>query len=244
MASASLPVYNVKDVRLLWIDFKVFYKRGEYSMTREYMDETVLKVMQEAEDQAEAEAVESALAEEIAAQDIVAGQALINGRTVLFASREFLDGRVKLVMPQDWIDMDKEAARRKYPYETRPPIIQTDGTMNFNLTLNHTNTPLKKQDMKTFIDTMKMFAAKTIKVQFVEQGQLEKEDTGLVIGWFDFISPGFDEPIYNFVFCTVLDKKALIMTFNCPNSRQERWNSVARAMMNTLEITDSKEEQP
>jgi hypothetical protein len=208
-------------------------------MAREYMDETVLNVVQEAEDQAAAGAAKSVLAEEITAQDIVSGQALVSGKTVLFAPREFLDGRVKIVMPQDWEDMDNELAKRKYPYESRPPIIQTDETTTFNLTFNHTNIPLKKQDMETFIETMKMFAGKMIKVQFVGQGQTEKEGSGLVIGWFDFISPGLDEPLYNFVFCTALDKKALIMTFNCLNSRQERWRSVAEAMMNTLNITDS-----
>ncbi|WP_110955865.1 hypothetical protein [Anaerosinus massiliensis] len=211
-------------------------------MAREYMDETVLKVLQEAEDQAAAEAAEAALSEEIAAQDLESGEVLINRKLVRFAPREFLDGRVKISMPENWKDMELEVAKRKYPYETRPPIIQTDETMTFNLTLNHTNTPLKKEEMKTFIDAMKMYAGKAVKVQLIEQGE-SIEESGIVVGWFDFISPGFDELIYNFVFCTVLEKKALIMTFNCLNSQQERWRSVAHAMMHTLEIVDDHSEK-
>lgn len=208
-------------------------------MTREYMDETVLKVVQAAEDRATDQAVKAALAAEVSAQDLAGGQVLIDGQSVRFAPREFYGGRVKIIMPEEWNDMDSAAARQKYPYEARPPIIQTDETTTFNLTLNHIRTPLSPQNLTSFIDTMKMLMDQRLKLQFIGQGQWENPTGGPVIGWFDFISPGLDQALYNFVFCTTLDATALLLTFNCLSCCRERWNSVGRAMMETLEITDS-----
>lgn len=208
-------------------------------MARKYMDETILKFRQQTEEVKAMEEAEEIIAQEIAIQNISDGYAVIDGETVSFAPRKLLQEKIQIILPTNWGDLPLEMAKLKYPYEARPPIILSDPTMALNFTVNHTITPLKKDaiNIASLVSDMKMMTDKCLKARFFEDGLVENEDNGIVVGWYDFSVSGLgNEDLYNFVFATSLDNRALILSLNCPDQRRARWKSIAQDILLTLEI--------
>lgn len=208
-------------------------------MAREYLDETILKFRQQTEEVKAMESAEAIIAKEIQAQDIAKGYAVINGETVFFAPRKLLQEKIQITLPENWDPLPLELVKLKYLYENRPPIILSDPTTTFNFTVNHTTTPLKQEasSIASLAGEMKAITDKCLKVRFFESGIERNEKNGLFIGWYDFSVPGLEnEDLYNFVFCTSLENRALVLSFNCLDSQKKRWKSIAQEILLTLEI--------
>jgi hypothetical protein len=205
-------------------------------MTREYLDEKLLRIRQQKADVAMEEATEVIIAKEIADQNITDGQALIFGESVSFVSRKFLDNRLEIILPQNWSDFPEELVKLKYPYQARPPIILTDPTTAINFTINHTVNLLRQdeEEIAGFARDMITMTNKATKARFLEDGIVEIN--GLWVAWYDFFVPSLGEDIYNFVFCTSLENRALILSFNCLEKQKDRWKSVALEIMQTIKI--------
>lgn len=205
-------------------------------MTREYLDEKLLRIRQQKADVAMEEATEGIITKEIADQNITDGQAIIFGESVLFVLRKFLDNRLEIILPQNWSDFPEELAKLKYPYQARPPIILTDPTTAINFTINHTVNLLRQdeEEIAGFARDMITMTNKATKARFLEDGIVEIN--GLWVAWYDFFVPSLGEDIYNFVFCTSLENRALILSFNCLEKQKDRWKSVALEIMQTIKV--------
>lgn len=205
-------------------------------MTREYMDEQYLKLMQDVDDEAGIEEAKSVLEQEIAAQDITGGQAIIHGQIVTFASRELLNGKMKVTLPEEWRDMELQFIKLKYPQESRPPVILTDSTTAINLTLNPLAQQLKPEELEAFKNTMKLVTGKMTKACFIEDGMIEAGEGEVPKSWFDFTVEGLDAKLYNLIFFLSLEERALLVTFNCLAKDQKRWKPIVFDMMKTIEL--------
>ena len=205
-------------------------------MTHEYMDEKILKMVAEIKENEEEQAKEAILAKEAAEQNIAGGQSEVYGETINFAPREFLAGKLHITIPCNWIDMEADLVKMKYPYESRPAIILTDDTMTINLTVNHTKHALTPEQVGFFVQDMKMLTDKSMKIQFMEDGLIQNEASGSPIGWYDFTISAIDEALYNLMIVTSLDNRALIMSFNCLAKDLARWKPIAFDMMKTIEL--------
>lgn len=209
-------------------------------MTREYMDEQYLKVLQQMNDLDEVQDAQAALADEIANQDISSGQIIIYGQTVNFAKRTLLDEKISVIVPESWTDMTPEIAKLKYPYENRPPVILTDDTAAINFTVNHLPQVLQPDGLVLFGKMMKKFTDRMTKARFLEEGLMEAPNSDLSKSWFDFITKGMDDEIYNLMFFASLQGRVLIISFNCLQKDQERWKPIAFAMLKTLKAAGPK----
>jgi len=200
------------------------------------MDEEIVKILQDANDE---KTTEEIMTKEIIEQDIASGQAIIFGKNVAFTRREFLDGKMSIMIPTEWTDLPLELAKQKYPYENRPPIIITDVTTTINFTVHYLPQPLEYEAVAEFTKVLKGYTDKGVRCKFWEEDVIEEEE-GRPIGWFDFTVSGADADLYNFVCCTSLDHRALLISFNCYESVKERWQMVAFGMINTLQLFPSE----
>jgi len=212
-------------------------------MARQYMDEQITTIIQEMEEDTEQMLQETRLAQEIVEQNIESGQVVINGEIVTFAPRQFLDGQMSITIPTEWTDLPPDLAKLKYPYEDRPTIILTDETTAFNLVINYLPQPLEQAGVKECTNSLRLYTGNMTKAKFVGNGLVKHEEKELMIGWYAFVVPGFDEELYSFVCCTALAHRGLLVSFNCLASQKERWHAVALAMMNTLTLTPNEEKQ-
>jgi hypothetical protein len=174
----------------------------------------------------------------VATQDLASGQVTIYGEEVKFSPRRLLDGKISVIMPDEWTFMAPEIAKIKYPYEARPPVILTDETTSINFALNHLPPALKPEELIMFRNAMKNFTQRMTKAKFIDKGMLEAENKGVNKSWFDFTTAGIDAEIYSLMAFTVLNQRALIISFNCLSEVQERWKPIAFAMLKTLTINE------
>lgn len=163
----------------------------------------------------------------------------IGDEQVLFEERSVLDGKAVIRIPRAFERMDAEMAERKYPNQNRPEIIFTNDTGTINVTMNHTVHAVKRIDMHEFKKVI-MDVLKRSQPMARWMGDGMKEVNDRVFGYFSFVIPAWDTNLYNFMFCTYLDKKALLCTFNCTEREMDDWKTVALAIMESLHI-ESKE---
>lgn len=150
-------------------------------------------------------------------------------------NQELLDGKLSLRMPKAFSIMHPELVELKYPSVHRPNIIYTDETSTINVTFNMTEHDLSESQLEEFqIALMKMLGNSQPTADFLENEILEIN--GKQFGYIEVITPAFDGHIYNLMFHTSINGKALMGTFNCMEEDMEIWRPVAKKMLDTIKI--------
>jgi hypothetical protein len=159
----------------------------------------------------------------------------INDEIIPFEEKSVLEDRVKIRLPETFTVMSPEIAALKYPSERRPNLIYTNESTSINIAFNHTQSPLHDTDMDAFKKSMVQILTKTQPLaRWIEEGV--RNVNGKNIGFCDFLAPTFDVNIYNLLFFTELEGRALLCTFNCTEEEMEDWKPIAMGIMDSVKI--------
>lgn len=199
-----------------------------------YMDERFLDVVNQKKRDEAADATEEASRKEIS-NGIRAGTLIMEGQVTKFIVRQLLDDRIRISMPEEFTLMSAADAELKYPSVRRPSVIYTNSEGSVNLTFNHTATKIKQSDLDTFRETMWQ-TVKKIQGTARLQNEGSKNVNGHKVGFLEFITQALGTQIYNLVYFTELEGRALLVSFNCSFSESDKWRLVAPEMLGTLEI--------
>ena len=199
-----------------------------------YMDEQILNVVNQKKRDEAAEASEESIRKEIS-DGIRAGTLIMEGHPTKFIVRQLLDDRIRICMPEEFTPMSAADAELKYPSVRRPGLIYTNSEGSVNLTFNHTATSIKLSDLDVFRKTIwqtvkKMQGAARLQVDGT------KNVNGQKVGFLEFTTPALGTQIYNLVYFTELEGRALLVSFNCSWAELDKWRFVAPEMLGTLEI--------
>lgn len=157
----------------------------------------------------------------------------LNGEQISFSRRILVDGKMEIVMPDNFTIMSEEDAKMKYPSERRPSIIYTNKETSINLTFNHTAYEIEPDEMEDFKDTMIAVikraqpAAKWLKDGVME---IDQKDVGYCM----YMTPALDCNLFLYQLFTELEGKALLITFTCTDEEREDWEAIAHVMMESL----------
>ncbi|MBM7108046.1 hypothetical protein [Brevibacillus laterosporus] len=206
----------------------------------EHMDEKIIAMLQEQDEKKDEQGpdAQSEKAQELDhkwAYDLRKSLVKIDGEMISFAERSLLEEKISIPMPKAFTPMTPEMAAIKYPSERRPTLIFTNSSGSINVAINHTPTRLTDAEMEEFTAAMVQLLRKTQKL-LQWHGDGVKEVNGKPIGYCEFLTPAYNVNLYNFMFFTELDGKALLCTFNCIEDEMEDWRLVARGMMEALVI--------
>ncbi|MCH5264092.1 MAG: hypothetical protein J1F42_14380 [Lachnospiraceae bacterium] len=156
-------------------------------------------------------------------------------KEILYEFRETLlfGGKLGIMLPLVFEDMPEHIAQMKYPSRNRPQVIKTnhDGSINccFSLLDQQVSEKEIAETAAVMKDTLK-------KVQpwdtFLEEGT-DRNHTN-VFSWFTYKNYSIDSQIFNHMFVTAVDGRALIGMFNCPYRDMQLWKDVMMSMMLTL----------
>jgi hypothetical protein len=199
-----------------------------------YMDEKIIEVMNEAKEEKEEREVEEAR-EALIGESVRNGLLELDDEVVEFADRFILDDKVVMKIPKDFEPLSSDLVAFKYPSEHRPQIILSDETSTINLTFNHTVNPLSEDDLTAFKD----FMIETLqKLQPSSQisGDGVRVINGRPIGFFELLSRAADGFLYNWVFFTELEGRALLCNFNCLEEQMDFWKPIFKGMMETYKL--------
>ncbi|HYH04004.1 MAG TPA: hypothetical protein VEC37_12950 [Bacillota bacterium] len=199
-----------------------------------YMDERFLDVVNQKKRDEAAEA-EVEVRRKAIGEGIRAGSLTMEGKEIKFMVKVLLDDRIRISLPEDFTQMSPADAELKYPSARRPGLIYTNPGGNVNLTFNHTVTQMKLADLDVFRQTMwqtvkKMQGAARL------QADGSRNINGRMVGFLEFMTPALETQIYNLVYFTELEGRALLVSFNCSSAVMDPWRLVAGEMLGTLEI--------
>jgi len=195
----------------------------------EYADEQIRRVINQAEEQ-----------EQIDNQNIYEG-ITVTDKYYEFQEMAFFDDTLKIQIPTNFIDMPDEVARLKYPFSARPQIIKTDDTGSLNIILNLVPKNIKDQEIPAVKEGIKeLFKRLNPSYLFLEEGVETIEEK--TVGFFEFKSPTFDDPLFNLMFFVELNHNVIMGVFNCPYSQHIAWRPIARQIMQSIRISPKTSE--
>jgi len=195
----------------------------------EYADEQIRRVINQVEEQ-----------EQINNQNIYEG-ITVTDKYYKFQEMVFFDDTLKIQIPTNFIDMPDEVARLKYPFSARPQIIKTDDTGSLNIILNLVPKNIKDQEIPAVKEGIKeLFKRLNPSYLFLEEGVETIEEK--TVGFFEFKSPTFDDPLFNLMFFVELNHNVIMGVFNCPYSQHIAWRPIARQIMQSIRISPKTSE--
>ena len=150
-----------------------------------------------------------------------------------FQEKKLLGEKLFVSLPEDFDEMSEENACMRYPMPQRPQIIMTNETEDkiFGFSLIECETdnlevPARAQFFKNTI----MNARADISI--MEENELSIE--GKTIAWFDYVSSGLGQEIYNMMYFASIDNKLLHGIFHCDIQEAENWKKIVHEVMKSI----------
>lgn len=157
----------------------------------------------------------------------------INEEKICFHKVVLFEGKMDIMLPDKFEDMPLRLAKSKYPMEQRPQIIKTNEDTKINFTFSLIEQSLTNEQVNQMIKLFKQVLRNAKPdIKFIEE-KTEKVDT-LTVGWFDFVSNGYDQKIYNFMYFVPIAGKMMHGIFNCPVQDADSWKPVVLQVIKTI----------
>ena len=147
------------------------------------------------------------------------------------------DGKLSLLVPSEFTEMDESMMQAKYPAERRPTLVYTDETGSVNVAVNHTRDRMPLDELESYHKEMdKMFRNLYPSAEWFDSGI--KEINGRKWILLDVRTPAVDTDIRNTIVGTSLDGRLLLVTFNVIAELEDEWIDVAEAIVDSLSVSD------
>lgn len=164
----------------------------------------------------------------------------ILGKWIYFERRPLAKETITMMLPKDFVPMNSEMARMKYPLEQRPETILTDETGTINLMFQY----MEGKENDTTIENFRNQIFGMMKR--VNPGIKEKEigavdAAGKQIAYAEFSSPAMDGKLYNLMFYLAVKGQPLMGSFNCRTKEMKYWREAAFEMMQSIEMIEAEE---
>lgn len=165
-------------------------------------------------------------------------QAVSAAAKFTLATRSVLDGRISLLVPQEFKVMDAEVLQAKYPGAQRPSLVFTNAAGSVNIAFSHTLNPMSVAQLPGAIPQLEVSFR-----QLVPEVDWIRSDTLTIDGvkWFafEFRSQAVDMTIRNLLVGTSLDNRLLLITLNAPVADEVVWMPVANTIVQSLRLPRS-----
>ena len=148
--------------------------------------------------------------------------------------RRVLNGKVTLLLPLDFTQMDESTLLVKYPNTAnRPTEVYTNDKGSVNIAFNHTPNPISEQELNQVQTAIQQQLSATNGVEILKTDKLTSNNSEFLT--IEFMSNAIDTKIYNTMFITVLDGKLLLGTFNCTINELNEWKPISKKMIGSIE---------
>lgn len=158
-----------------------------------------------------------------------AGDILLN-----FVKKELFHGKIHILLPEQFKEMEAETAKRKYPSENRPDRIFTDSSGEVDFTFSLFEQSVSSSQIEGSIGKFKALLRKSRQdVEIIGRGSFEAP--GISCGWFDFRNHAIDEVVYNLLAIAGTKKYMILSMFNCVYEDRDKWKEVMEQILRSIE---------
>lgn len=143
-----------------------------------------------------------------------------------FSRQMMFQEKVSILFPEEFIFMPPNIAKQKYPMEDRPQIIKTNPELTVNFAFSLLPQQLKPEQTNEATNAFHSLIKRMQPANRFFDKKVGETDSS-PIGWFDFKSPGLDEPVYTIMAFTSIDNHLLHCIFNSAYRHMESWKPIA-----------------
>ncbi len=143
----------------------------------------------------------------------------------------FNDNGFRIKVPTDFHALNDAEIKAKYPNES-PSVVYANQDNTVNIAISPSDSALTNDQIKTYLDTMKSIFAvsgEVLKTDYYTQGKYN-------IATIQLVSKANDGSYYNSMAFFSQDDKLVIVTFNCPDTQREQWQSVSDFVIKSLDF--------
>lgn len=161
----------------------------------------------------------------------------VDGVKYAFARRE-LEYGFSMIVPENFVEMPKEIAKRKFLNEDRPKIIISSNDFRVCIMFNIKELPSDSIEsrLKNYRNFMKSLRPTNV---FFSAGICQISD-GVKIGCYDYRYTVIDNDVYNITFFMDFNDMELLGWFICPFESRNGWEPLARQMISSFEVITPK----
>ena len=159
----------------------------------------------------------------------------INNELIHFNKTLLFNGRVSVMLPENFVPMLPEIAEIKYFSGKRPDEIYTSLDMSVNFTFTDLGISGNDEDTRLAVGLIKQIIRNANPgYEFFEENEdIEKE---VIINRFDFKSYGIDDEAYNIMYLASTGNSLIQGTFNCLYRDRIEWKRAALEVIKTVSM--------
>ncbi len=158
---------------------------------------------------------------------------------ITFKNETLFDDKIKVMLPENFKEMDSSAARKKYSSEQRTEVIISNKNYTVNFTFNLLEKKIDRLEVEETIDKLAdLFKGVFPSDVFGEKGELNYEDR--YGRWFCFQSFSLNETVNNFLCVISIKDIAVLGMFNCLLEQGSDWNPVFIKVAETIDFVNKE----
>lgn len=155
---------------------------------------------------------------------------LKDDRVIQLEEYDFDNNNFSLKVPVDFIAMDKEMIKKKYPNGNPPSFVLSNEQTTINIVIGKTDSSLRNSQVKEYLNLMKKQLSETSEI--IDSSFFERD--GHEVGEIKFTSPAADTDIYNHMIVFSANEKLRIVSFNCTKELQENWQNAGEYIIDSI----------
>lgn len=162
--------------------------------------------------------------------DITNGYVIIKYEKSLLKEADFLEGRIKMLIPDIFAIMDEDLIRLKYPDPDRPQCIYGDneGLMSFTMSLEEGE--VEDGDIEQITNTLSRQMSRLYPSSKIEDKEMITEDKS----WFSLDIPLIDDNCCHVMFFCRVSEGLIMGTFDCSVDSKKVWKPIIRQLIETI----------
>ena len=156
---------------------------------------------------------------------------------IVLKPKAVIDGKLSLLIPEAFSEMDEESLKLKYPSERRPTLVYTNGSGAINVAVNHTKNRMAPSDVGALHKQMDgMFRNLYPSATWFKSGVIDINGRE----WFalNLRTPAIDTEIRNIMVGTSVEGRLLMVSFNVTKELEHQWLEPAEAIIQSLRVRD------
>jgi hypothetical protein len=150
-------------------------------------------------------------------------------------AKSVLDGKVSLLIPQNFKPMSEEMLTTKYPSERRPTLVYTNEPGSVNLALNHTRNRMPASQLAAFHKSMEGNLKRLYPSAEWFRSEVRKIH-GREFFIMELRTPAIDTEVRNIMLGTSLDDRLLLISFNVTKELEREWLATASRIIESVEV--------
>lgn len=178
---------------------------------------------------------------------IQTGSVLVDGQELVFAEREIVTGKLWMWLPQVFIKMPEQAAKKQYPDACRPQQIYTnqETTVNICFTLLADAIEYDREMAFAFRDDIAWYVGQRPGCTVLKESAAVQAGAAWV-PWFEFAVEAEDARMYELMFFAVLKEEAddpghtagklLLGAFHCLEQDMDDWKGIFVQMLASMRM--------